>query len=1298
MSWRHRGRETWDRGGPHTSYQSSYYGPRFSDPPNSYGDFHEDPAYMLAARERPFDHHGPDFAYHMSEGHGRSFREREIGRLPERRNDISRENSESFCRKIIPRKEIQSLPSLYLFSWDIFHEASYVDAISPSVVEPSDADGAENEPTVSDKVKTSVSKIFEKSPQVKSDELNNFLKYFRKINDSRDKRKLMHPSEIGCHIDYHNNQELINDSCAKKAPLYSRVSSSHVQELLANSAIALEEARDAKFSFDVQEKMKQHRLLILALIGQTYVSSSVYRVNGSALPQQWAYKRIHLVGDSRVHNLYNSEAWEGVPINRPFLYCKDDLSLFTLTSTIQELIPKVSVKGKSLVVCSVGLRDIVRTIDELGVLITLENTIADMKKIRQEFKTYYGDEHDLLFADFLPADVCTLLELHKDTLSIEESEELVELCNETTVKLLKFTYLLTQNMISEDLSRLKHLPSWEIFCNPVEAKLEDTCIKLPTLSEGFNPDLEKFNGISSRISDIYQSYCRLQQPPDFNSTKRSIFFVCNQKYQAMDEFWPKKITREKPKFIFLERVTSVTIVTSLRRHFPLPEYSILVVWFDVSEFLHSYSLSDCSCGSALKISLPRFLPPSHIYDELVRVRKALEQSCGSPNVVLTTLCPIDFPELFKTQLSAHKPSCQLIDVPSNNELEKIKQYHLAVVDKVNLYIVQSNRMKGLPAWDLCSFLYKRERDGCLTFIPLVSPSDFGPAKPQTAAKIMMCLSQCGQKTIQDLNWLEYCNDAMNVGKTGKRARSHTRRHSWSRSPPPRDRSEYYSAPRRSRSPGRAPLLPPPGTPFFDPLPDHRPTYPDNSARLTVPFHSYPSPYTREPSYYPEDPVHPRSVYHRLDADGRYPDNSIPTSTRHSEFEYHERRGYRPSPPRYPAPNTDFAMPAPSPPPAPPPLSLMSRYYKNAPSYDGSDDIFSSTAVPAAANLPEIPHIDAPDVLDPERKRVCFGLKAKEESRESGEQTQPAAATSATSSGGSLPDESALKSLIASLRAAHEVEVEKLRVNPKAHSKYEQQRQEFMRQALQSPTEDNKPMDAASVERVWLVFWKMQLEKSFAKTWEKRVTHLTTMLGGGKPLPAKSMEVIQKLTKIDFPPESMSYNEQQFTASESNLLNKFRKQKLSAGSFAPLPEIKKAPGVLLGEKMLTQVQRGWRNIGCKSSQSMVDNALTKLDDFIGKTGISREDREQYIDLRNKLRSFKAFLRTKEANPFDLDLKSLSEIAANFNRAEMREYVEGVLQTKGVQNPAHEDVIVTCEALIALQHRPRTAFVRGPILNP
>ena len=56
-------------------------------------------------------------------------------------------------------------------------------------------------------------------------------------------------------------------------------------------------------------------------------------------------------------------------------------------------------------------------------------------------------------------------------------------------------------------------------------------------------------------------------------------------------------------------------------------------------------------------------------------------------------------------------------------------------------------------------------------------------------------------------------------------------------------------------------------------------------------------------------------------------------------------------------------------------------------------------------------------------------------------------------------------------------------------------------------------------------------------------------------------------------------------------------------------------------MLSQFRKGWQNIGISSSQKMLDSALSKLRVFMNSPDVLITDKVQYVDLSQKINSFK-----------------------------------------------------------------------------
>ena len=172
---------------------------------------------------------------------------------------------------------------------------------------------------------------------------------------------------------------------------------------------------------------------------------------------QGMYKKIHLLGDSRLRGIFSKVVKEHF---KPYIYIKDGVSLFSLRNFLSEVFPTENrIKGKNLVICSVGIRDVVRTIDEWGIYRTLESTIEEMKNIKKYFHENFGNEHDFIFSDILPVDLNSLAKFSEDP-ELKSNKNSKDKMNDTIMKLVKFTFLLSKTMMVENLSRIRHLPTF----------------------------------------------------------------------------------------------------------------------------------------------------------------------------------------------------------------------------------------------------------------------------------------------------------------------------------------------------------------------------------------------------------------------------------------------------------------------------------------------------------------------------------------------------------------------------------------------------------------------------------------------------------------------------------------------------------------------------------------------------------------------------------------------------------------------------------------------------------------------
>jgi len=151
----------------------------------------------------------------------------------------------------------------------------------------------------------------------------------------------------------------------------------------------------------------------------------------------------------------------------------------------------------------------------------------------------------------------------------------------------------------------------------------------------------------------------------------------------------------------------------------------------------------------------------------------------------------------------------------------------------------------------------------------------------------------------------------------------------------------------------------------------------------------------------------------------------------------------------------------------------------------------------------------------------------------------------------------------------------MKAMPSKHPNFAQQHKEFIQQAVKTCSENSETPDMASIEKMWGIFWKMQLQKDFVKIWEKRVDHLMQLLSGNNSISTHEKDKLLLKLRKDVPTcESTSGpTSERFTMSETTLLNRLKKIKTSGNksSQSILPkDVKKSSGVVLGEKMLSQV--------------------------------------------------------------------------------------------------------------------------------
>ena len=480
---------------------------------------------------------------------------------------------------------------------------------------------------------------------------------------------------------------------------------------------------------------------------------------------QCMYKKIHLLGDSRLRGVFSKE-FKGD--QKPYVYVKDTVSLFTLREFLGEVFPpEKKLKGKNLIICSVGIRDVVRTIDEWGIYRTLENTIQEMKSIKKFFHEKRGSEHDFIFTDVLPVDLNSLLARSDEANSLSEEGSAAKM-NQTTIKLIKFTYLLSKNMMVENLSRIRHLPTWEIFGTSLKYELKEGRITIPALGDGVNPDFAQYPLIHQRISNLCCAYNVLKDPPSYKKEKCTVHFICNEKYSAMQTYWPKMALDEKPEFLFLDSISSFSLVDQLKSNLQVKENSAVVIWFDILELFNYSIITDCTNHAPIKLVSPKILTCREFFDHLVDVRREIQEACGTSNVMFATLCPLDYKALLKLEISLHAKLQHQLQLLPDEVLTKLNTCLLEVTDLINMYIIQSNRVRGLPTWDLCSALYSRnEKTGSLTFTPHISPCNPGPVSPQTIAKIMMTVRNMTTDTIDALNWLNYIKNKQHTSNGHK---------------------------------------------------------------------------------------------------------------------------------------------------------------------------------------------------------------------------------------------------------------------------------------------------------------------------------------------------------------------------------------------------------------------------------------------------------------------------------------------------------------------------------------------------
>ena len=548
-----------------------------------------------------------------------------------------------------------------------------------------------------------------------------------------------------------------------------------------------------------------------------------------AITPQCKYMRIHLLGDSRLRCVLSKE-FKGN--QRPSVYVKDTVSLFTVRELLDEVIPlEKKSTGKSLIICSVGIRDAVRKIEEWGIYRTLENTIQEMKSIKKYFHEKHGSEHDFIFTDVLPVDLNSLLAQSNEANRLSEEVSAAKL-NQTTIKLIKFTYLLSKNMMVENLSRIRHLPTWEIFGTPLKYELKEGRITIPGLCDGVNPDFAQYPLIHQRISKLCGAYNNFKSTPTYKKEKYTVHFICNEKYSAMQTHWPKRALDEKPEFLFLDSISSLSLVDQLKSNLKVKENSAVVIWFDILELFNYSIITDCTNHAPIKLVSPKILNCKKLFNHLVDVRRKIQEACDTSNVMFATLCPIDYKALLNLEISLHAKLQHQFQLPPDEVLTKLNTCLLEVTDVVNMYIIQSNRVSGLPTWDLCSALYSRnKKTGSLTFTPPISPCNPGPVSSQTIARIMTTVRNMTTDTIDALNWLNYVKNKQHTSN------GHQTEINWNHGEVPHDKVEVLNLVEPKMS------IQQPHSSFNLPHPIPRPSWNAPAPPYIVPpFNSFQPPY------------------------------------------------------------------------------------------------------------------------------------------------------------------------------------------------------------------------------------------------------------------------------------------------------------------------------------------------------------------------------------------------------------------------------------------------------------------------
>lgn len=293
----------------------------------------------------------------------------------------------------------------------------------------------------------------------------------------------------------------------------------------------------------------------------------------------------------------------------------------------------------------------------------------------------------------------------------------------------------------------------------------------------------------------------------------------------------------------------------------------------------------------------------------------------------------------------------------------------------------------------------------------------------------------------------------------------------------------------------------------------------------------------------------------------------------------------------------------------------------------------------------------------------------------------------------------IKQIVSSLRTAHEEEITAFRQHPESHANYAEQHAEFIIQALDAAKEFGQTPNMSSIEKVWNVCWRSQIEKSFDSTWKQRVELLITMLSKDQKMSPSAIRALVAQISLTAISTAETDPDTKFNASETELLNRFKKKRYNQ-SVLTKEELNRRSGVILGEKLLGQVQQSWKSIGCKKSQHMLENAILKINVYMTKSNIVGPENDVYVNLSRKLNTFIEYLISKEGNPYDLDYDSIAEITTSFNPSEMAEYVAAEIRNRGIENAAVEDLTVICKAISARQKKPvyNSGFVKGDTLNP